>query len=183
MTWLSVAVPAPQAPPSVRIALPASTRLKVCWESYLSRDLSLSFARSLSLSLCMNISILFEICIAYALLSHSHISGGRTGEYTDDDRDDTKKIALPPMCTCVCIHLCMQQIYRCACTYESSQDDFTVLVFICLWVCACAYLHQGCRYDGVNLSHVYMCRIWLGPLDGMDLEISIACVRQDSAVP
>jgi len=30
MTWLSVAVPAPQAPPSVRIALPASTRLKVC---------------------------------------------------------------------------------------------------------------------------------------------------------
>ena len=104
----------------------------------------------------MNISILFEICIAYALLSHSHISGGCTGEYTDDDRDDTKKIALPPMCTCVCIHLCMQQIYRCECTYESSQDDFTVLVFICLWVCACAYLHQGCRYDGVNLSCIYV---------------------------
>ena len=59
----------------------------------------------------------------------------------------------------------------------------SVLVFICLCVCACAYLHQGCRYDGVNLSHVYMCRIWLGPLDGMDLEISIACVRQDSAGP
>ena len=149
----------------------------------LSLSLFLFLSLSLSLSLCMNISILFEICIAYALLSHSHISGGCTGEYTDDDRDDTNKNALPPMCTCVCIHLCMQQIYRCACTYESSQDDFTVLVFICLWVCACAYLHQGCRYDGVNLSHVYMCRIWLGPLDGMDLEISIACVRQDSAVP
>ena len=130
--------------------------------------LSLSISLSLSLSLCMNISILFEMCIAYALLSHSHISGGCTEEYTDGDRDDTNKNALPPMCTCVCIHLCMQQIYRCACTYESSQDDFTVLVFICLWVCACAYLHQGCRYDGVNLSHVYMCRIWLGPLDGMD---------------
>ena len=88
---------------------------------------------SLSLSLCMNICILFEICIAYALLSHSHISGGCTGEYTDDDRDDTNKNALPPMCTCVCIHLCMQQIYRCACTYESSQDDFTA----CMHAYAC----------------------------------------------
>ena len=37
--------------------------------------------RSLSLSLCMNICILFEMCIAYALLSHSQISGGCTGEY------------------------------------------------------------------------------------------------------
>ena len=152
-----------------------------CLESTLNEYSSLYL--SLSLSLCMNICILFEICIAYALLSHSHISEGCTGEYTDDDRDDTNKNTLPPMCTCVCIHLCMQQIYRCECTYESSQDDFTVLVFICLWVCACAYLHQGCRHDGVNLYHVYTCRIWLGPLDGMDLEISIACVRQDSAVP
>ena len=93
----------------------------------------------------------------------------------------TKTRSHPCVHAYVFIYVCNR--YRCACTYESSQDDFTVLVFICLWVCACAYLHQGCRYDDVNLSHVYMCRIWLGPLDGMDLEISIACVRQDSAVP
>ena len=90
--------------------------------------LFLSLSLSLCVCVCMNIRILIEICIAYALLSHSHISEGCTGEYTDDDRDDTNKNTLPPMCTCVCIHLCMQQIYRCTCTYESSQDGFTACV-------------------------------------------------------
>ena len=99
----------------------------VCVCLSLSLSLSVSLSLCLSLSLCMNICILFEMCIEHALLSHSHISGGCTGEYTDDDRDDTKKIALPPMCTCVCIHLCMQQICRCVI------PRFTVLVFICLY--------------------------------------------------
>ena len=71
------------------------------------------------LSVCLFVRVCVCVCVCMyeylytilnALVPHSHISGGCTGEYTDDDRDDTKKIALPPMCTCVCIHLCMQQI-------------------------------------------------------------------------
>jgi hypothetical protein len=85
----------------------------------------------------MNICILFEMYIAYALLIHSHISGGNVKKYADDDRDDTNKNALTPLRTCVSIHICMQQIFRCACMYGSSQDDFTEFVLICVGVCMC----------------------------------------------